>query len=299
MIVIHTLLLIPIIDISCSTIIMYQAIKNAFYSNENESTPAYMHRDVKKVYEALPINLRERITQRKLKDFLQSQSWFTEQKKAVEKVKRNHYYVSHTNELWEMDLITLTNTFRKRSNNTFRYLLTVVDCFDRFGFVECLKSKRPIDVIKAFDKILKKSNRMPKYLSSDRGKEFVNKDFKSYLASKSIEQRLAFTTLPAKAAMVEIFNKTFQQKMLRWFSVNDMNQANKSKITNAEAFQSAIDTIVNIYNNTVHSSTNFKPADVKNENITTVYSNIHRKFKKKTRKWQLHIVSFLLAILCV
>lgn len=55
--------------------------------------------------------------------------------------------------------------------------------------------------------------------------------------SKNIEQRFAYTTLAAKASMVEIFNKTLQQKMLRWFSVNDMNYPDRRKNKSGESFQ--------------------------------------------------------------
>lgn len=257
---------------------MYQALKHAFYSHNENEPPGFMHRDVTKIHNALPLKLQEKVSKKKLRDFLQSQTLFTQQKKAVGNFKRNHYNVFNTNELWQIDLITLSPTFYRKSDKTFHYLLTVIDCFDRFGFVQCLKSKRAFEVVKAFDKIIKKSDRIPKFLSSDRGKEFVNKDFKAYLKNNNIEQRLIYTTLKSKASMVEIFNKTFQQKMMRWFSLNG------EKIKNGKSFENAIDTVTNIYNNTVHSSTKFKPVDVKSENITKVYSNIHKKFKKEIEK---------------
>lgn len=79
-------------------------------------------------------------------------------------------------------------------------------------------------MIKAFDKIIKKSNWIPKYVSSDRDKEFVNKDFKVCLENNNVEQRLIHdfkvesihswnqqNILTKYAAMV--FNKEIKLKM--------------------------------------------------------------------------------------
>lgn len=175
-------------------------------------------------------------------------------------------------------LITLTPELRRKSNNTFKYLLTVIDCFSRYAYVQCLKSKRPFEVIKAFDRIIKTSNRVPRCVSSDRGKEFLNKDFKSYLNNNNIEQRVTYTSLPAKAAIVERFNRTLEQLIFRFFSING------DKIKNEKSFENALDIITNMYNNSVHSSTKYKPVNITAENVTKVYSNIHKKFSKEIQK---------------
>lgn len=255
--------------------------------DETIEIPLFMQRKTKDIHASLPKQLQKEWTQRKLKEeYLQSQTDYTRQKRAVVNLsRRNHYNVFHSNELWEMDLITINSKLKEWSHNIYKYLLCVVDCFDRYAFVECLKNKQPKEVILALNKILETSNRTPRNISSDRGTEFTNKDMKSFLKSKNIMQKFTITTLPAKAAMVEAFNRTFQQKMLRLWSYKRKSSDFETE-RNADKFRTYVEFVANVYNNSVHSTTKFKPINVNASNMTKVYENIHEKWKKLDKKHQ-------------
>lgn len=281
----------------CDPTLFFQKMDSEFYKQPSTrakedgtiEVPLFMQRKTKDIHASLPKQLRKEWSQRKLKEeYLQSQADFTREKKAVVNVRnRNHYYVFHSNELWEMDLITINSELRQWSSNVFKYLLCVVDCFDRYAFVECLKSKQPREVIFALNRIFENSNRTPRTISSDRGTEFTNKNMKSFLKSKMIMQKFTITTLPAKAAMVEAFNRTFQQKMLRLLSFK-RKSPEFEKERNANTFKKYVEFVANVYNNSVHSTTKFKPVNVNAQNMTKVYDNIHEKWKKSDRKHQQH-----------
>ena len=59
-------------------------------------------------------------------------------------------------ELWVADLIEVGNI--AKSNQGYRYLLTVVDVLSKYAWVEPIKSKTGKDVTAAFEKILKRSD---------------------------------------------------------------------------------------------------------------------------------------------
>ena len=58
-------------------------------------------------------------------------------------------------EQWVADLIEVINI--AKSNRGYRYLMTVVDVFSKYAWVQPLKIKTGKDVTTAFEKILKRS----------------------------------------------------------------------------------------------------------------------------------------------
>ena len=65
-------------------------------------------------------------------------------------------------------------------NNGYKYLLIIIDIFSKFWWIDPLKNKKGEIVSKAFNQIFKE-NRVPKYLWTDKGKEFYNKNLKEIL----------------------------------------------------------------------------------------------------------------------
>ena len=65
-------------------------------------------------------------------------------------------------------------------NKGFRYLLTVLDIFSKYGWIVPLKDKKGETVAEAFETILKEG-RKPEYLWVDKGKEYCNKYVKDLL----------------------------------------------------------------------------------------------------------------------
>jgi len=67
-----------------------------------------------------------------------------------------------------------------RWNKGYRYLLMFLDIFSKYGWIVLLKDKKGKTVSKAFETILKKG-RKPKFLWTDKGKEYFNKYFQELL----------------------------------------------------------------------------------------------------------------------
>ena len=57
-------------------------------------------------------------------------------------------------------------------NKGFRFLLCVIYIFSKYAWVAPLKDKKGVIITNAFQKILKESNRKPKKIRVDKGREF-------------------------------------------------------------------------------------------------------------------------------
>ena len=98
------------------------------------------------------------------------------------KPKRKNYprrriIVNHIDEIFTADLVEMQK-FAKL-NKGYRYLLTCIDIFSKFAWVIPLKDKKGINVKNALEKIFKE--RKPKFLWTDRGTEFYNKQVQDFI----------------------------------------------------------------------------------------------------------------------
>ena len=67
-----------------------------------------------------------------------------------------------------------------------KYLLCVIDLFSKYAFVVPLKDKKGVNIVNAFQSILKKSKRKPNKIWVDKGSEFCNTSFKKWLQDNDI-----------------------------------------------------------------------------------------------------------------
>ena len=75
---------------------------------------------------------------------------------------------------WVADLVEVQPL--AKYNRGIRYLLTVLDVLSKYAWVQPLKAKTGVALVRAFDKILKQ-RRQPNRLQTDRGKESYNCTF--------------------------------------------------------------------------------------------------------------------------
>ena len=69
-------------------------------------------------------------------------------------------------------------------NKGFRFLLCVIDIFNKHAWVVPLKDKKGASIANAFQKILDKSARKPNKTWIDKGSEFYISSFKLWLKDK-------------------------------------------------------------------------------------------------------------------
>ena len=142
-------------------------------------------------------------------------------------------------------------------------MLTVIDVFSKYGWIEPLKDKKTESVSLAFEHIFKKSKRKPEKLWTDKSSEFISKHFKDFLKKHNIT--LYHTQNEEKSSIVERWNKTMKNKMWKMFSAN-----------NNTVYWDKLDKLVDDYNNTYHSSIKMSPTEAsKKENKKQVFTNLY------------------------
>jgi transposase InsO family protein len=177
-------------------------------------------------------------------------------------------------EQWCADLIEVNQI--AKHNRGYRYLLTVIDVFSKHAWIEPLKNKTGTAVTAAFEKILRKG-RTPINLQTDDGKEFYNKSFQSMLSGKGINH--FSTSGDAKASVIERFNRTFKQKLYRYFTTS-----------NTLSFVPVLQALVNGYNRTYHRSIKMAPNKVTLKNSPQVWKSLYgKKSIKRVSKMYLKV----------
>ena len=152
-------------------------------------------------------------------------------------------------------------------NRGYRYLLTCIDIFSKFSWVIPLKDKKGITIKNALQKIFNK--RKPKFLWTDNGKEFYNKQVQDLLNENNIKL-YSTNNSEIKSAVIERFNRTFKNMMYKKFTEN-----------NNSIFYNILDELVNNYNNKYHSTIKMSPTEGSKKINQNKIKNIYNFDKTK------------------
>ena len=160
---------------------------------------------------------------------------------------------------FQADLVDVQNL--SRYNNGYKYLLTCLDIFTKYAWVLPLKTKQGQELVKAFQTILA-SGRKPSKLETDQGTEFLNGVFQKFLRENNID----FFTVKSglKASVVERFNRTFKNKMYKYFTTK-----------NTLTYINILPQLVKSYNSTYHRSIKMKPTQVTGANEAKVWDTLY------------------------
>ena len=183
----------------------------------------------------------------------------------LHKSKRKNYprrkiIVNHKDEIFAADLVEMQKFVKL--NKGYRYLITCIDIFSKFAWVIPLKDKKGITIKNALQKIFKE--RKPKFLWTDNGKEFYNKQVETLLNENNIKL-YSTNNSEIKSAVIERFNRTFKNMMYKKFTEN-----------NNTIFYNILDELVNNYNNKYHSTIKMTPIEgskkVNENKIRNIYN---------------------------
>ena len=152
-------------------------------------------------------------------------------------------------------------------NKGIRFLLCVIDIFSKYAWVVLLKDKKGISIVKAFQSILKQSNRKPNKIWVDKGSEFYNAYFKKWLRDNDLV--MYSTHNEGKSIVAERFIRTLKSNIYKY-----MTSVSKNMYINK------LDDIVIEYNNTYHIAIKMKPIDVKDNTYINTDKEINNKDPK-------------------
>ena len=187
------------------------------------------------------------ITRRLVNEWFENQLTYTLHKPIRHNFQRNKTVVMSIDDQWQADLCDMSS--RAKDNNGYTFLLTVIDCFSKFGWAEPLRNKSSQEILDAFKRILKRDGRKPKRLQTDKGTEFLNSKFQRFLKEENIE---FFTTnSEMKASIVERYNRSVKMKMHKFFTAH-----------NTPRYVDVLQDLIDGYNDSHHRSIGMTPSSV-------------------------------------
>ena len=224
-------------------------------------TLSLIYYDLARVGSLGGIGSLESASKRSARKWLFTQDTYSLHKPTRRRFPRRRVIVSGIDDQWQADLVDLSSL--KKENKNCKYLLTCIDVFSKFAWIEPLKDKNGRFLKDAFARILKKAQRTPRALHTDKGSEFNNKLLQSWLSSKNIH---FFTTHneETKASIVERFNRAMKTRMWRYFT---------SK--NTKKYIDVLNDLVHSYSHSYHCSIKRTPASVGYENQEKVWLTLY------------------------
>ena len=175
------------------------------------------------------------------------------------KFQRRRVVVGGVDETWAADLVDMSAF--SRDNKGYKFLLSIIDVFSKYGWLIPLKDKKGNTVRDALGSVFKE--RTPNKLWTDKGTEFYNKEVKQLLQKHGIE--LYSTENEEKSSVVERWNRTMKEKMFKYFSANS-----------TRTYLPVLDDFVRQYNTTKHRSIKMTPTSASlKEHENKVYWNLY------------------------
>ena len=143
-------------------------------------------------------------------------------------------FAKQVDDIWTADLVDMSSF--SRSNKCYKYLLTVIDIFSKYGWIVPLKSKTGKEVVLAFGNC---SSVGGSRLWTDKDTEFYNYQLKAVLAANNV--MLYSTENEEKSSIVERWNRTMKNIMWKYFTAN-----------NTQQYIDVLPSMVEKYNNKYH-----------------------------------------------
>ena len=206
----------------------------------------------------------------KIKQWTQNQDSYSLLKPVRYRFKQNRIITTGIDGTWDADLADVSNI--KEHNEGYSYLLVAIDIFSRYLWIVPVKTKSQADVKAAFEVIFNSTDRRPKRLRTDNGKEFKNQLVKHYLKGLGIK---AYTTKnETKANYAERVIRTIKGLMYRYFIHKQTYK-----------YVNVLQDLVNNYNRRPHRSLFDKsPSSVRIENESSLWKKMYVDTAKKGTK---------------
>ena len=180
-------------------------------------------------------------------------------RKMINHFARNIYYIdlidfSDKRDIFIKECIEANDKLKlkKNKNNNYSYVLICVDGYSRYIMYELLRKKTGYFVTEAMANIFKEHGK-PNYICSDKGKEFLNKEFKNLLSKNNI--KLYHGNSEQKSVYAEVMIKQIK------------NMIRKDYVNSNGVWIDYINDAINKINNSINSSINLKPVEVFKNNV--------------------------------
>ena len=165
--------------------------------------------------------------------------------------------------------------YKISNNKGFRYIFIIIDKYSKYLWAIVLKNKYSQTITNEFSNILTTSNRKALKIESDRGSEFYNSVFQTFLKTKNIQHYSRYTDRGPSIA----------ERVIR--TVRNLLKKPIFLAGNAD-WLSELPSVIKQYNNTIHHSIKMTPNQAsKKSNERKVYTNLQDCRDKQKPKYKL------------
>ena len=119
--------------------------------------------------------------------------------------QKRSVFAKQVDDIWTANLVGMSPYWR--SNSGYKYLLTVVGVFSKYGWIVPLITKTGKEVAMAFQELFT-DNTPPSRLWTDKGMEFYNQQLNRVLTANNVA--LYSTENEEKSSVVERWNRTME-----------------------------------------------------------------------------------------
>ena len=212
---------------------------------------------------------KKEIPIKKIKKWLEGIDAYTLHKHKKLPKPRNPTYAYYKRYQFQIDLIELGNL--SVDNDGFKYLLSAIDIFTRFAFVEPLKNKKAQSFMDGFKSIIKRAKKSPRRILADKGGEIKNRIFQDFCKQNNI--LLIHSENLNHAPFVERFNRTLKNIMFRYMTHN-----------NSKKFIDVLSLLVYGYNHRKHRMIGMSPNEAEKPGRASAIRRIQEKHYAKVKR---------------
>uniref|UniRef100_A0A1I7ZTB0 Integrase catalytic domain-containing protein n=1 Tax=Steinernema glaseri TaxID=37863 RepID=A0A1I7ZTB0_9BILA len=213
--------------------------------------------------------VNSKITLKDVKTFLSKQDSYILHVPVRRKFARNKTRADGLFSHIQADLADMQKL--KEYNDGYSMIFTAVDVFSRKTFAIPLKSKRPLEIKRAFETITQSDGGWSlQNVITDQGTEFYNKIVSAYFKENHVNHYSVFNNL--KSAQVERFNRTLKERLYRYMTAKSTNR-----------WVDALEQVVYNINSTPNRTTGIAPEDVNFQNAHDLLANQYKDNNKKAK----------------
>ncbi|KAL3113650.1 hypothetical protein niasHT_010679 [Heterodera trifolii] len=166
--------------------------------------------------EAQRVHPERGIRRAEVRRYLARQRVYTLHRRAVRRFRRLPTLASGLHTDWQADLADFVSLRRMNRGNA--YLLVCADTLSRQLFVEPVKSKKSVDMIRAFEHIFKRVGYVPWKLMTDQGKEFTAAPVQRFFNEKEVQHHCMHTSPQWHAGIAERAIRSIKERLYRYFT---------------------------------------------------------------------------------
>ncbi|KAL3104698.1 hypothetical protein niasHT_024930 [Heterodera trifolii] len=212
-----------------------------------------------------------KINRADVQNYLASQRTYTLHRQAKRRYRRLPTLAPGLHTEWQADLAIFDRLAKQ--NHGYKYLLVCIDTLSRQVFVEPVKTKTSTNMIRAFNRIFKRSKYIPWKVLTDQGKEFTARAVQHFFRAKDVEHFCMLTSPQFHAGMAERANRSIKERLYRYFTER-----------NTYTWIEVVQDIVRAINHSPNSSIGMRPADVNFKNAEALRQKLHNAAENVVRR---------------